>query len=103
MTASFKTDGANTTVTFAYTAPTQKVVDTAEAAAHYLWEHGYGDHGDEENPILVSDLTNQQKLNLIDQHVRRVILDIAKDYHVNSEQEAARETAILYADDNLQV
>ena len=103
MTASFKVDGTNITVTFSYTAPTKMVVDTAEASAHYLWEHGYGDHGTEEAPKLFVDLTNQQKLDLIDQHVRRVILDCAKSYHVNTEQEAARDAASVYADVNLQV
>ena len=101
MTAKFTVDGSNLIINFQYTAPVVRATEVAVSAAHYLWEHGYGDHGTEEEPILFDDLTNQEKLNLVDKHVKRVVLDIAKDYHVNARQEAERELAIEYANENI--
>ena len=103
MAAEFKVENGNLRVTFTYIAPQAKMMEVAEDAAHYLWEHGYGDHGTEEEPILFDDLTNQQKLDLLDTHVRRVIIDVAKDYHVNNEQILARETASTYAEENISI
>jgi hypothetical protein len=34
-------------------------------AARWLWDRGYGDHGTEILPILWSDLSNQDKLDLV--------------------------------------
>jgi len=101
MTAKFVVDGSNLIINFQYTAPVVRATEVAVSAAHYLWEHGYGDHGTDEEPILFDDLTNQEKLNLLDQHVLRVIMDIAQDYHVNARQEAERELAIKYANENI--
>jgi len=101
MTAKFVVDGSNLVISFEYSAPLVQTTEVAVSAAHYLWEHGYGDHGTEEEPILFDDLTNQEKLNLLDKHVLRVILDIARDYHVNSRQEAERILATEYAEANI--
>ena len=103
MAAIFTVQGTDLKVTFTYIAPLAKMQEVALDAAHYLWEHGYGDKGTEEEPILFDDLTNQEKLDLLDTHVRRVIIDIAKDYHVNAEQILAREAAQEYADLNIEI
>ena len=101
MTAKFVVDGSNLIISFQYTAPVVRATEVAVLAAHYLWEHGYGDHGTEEEPILFDDISNQDKLNLLDQHVLRVIMDIAQDYHVNARQEAERILATEYAEANI--
>ena len=101
MTAKFTVDGSNLVINFQYSAPVDRATEVTVSAAHYLWEHGYGDHGTEEEPILFDDLTNQDKLNLLDQHVLRVIMDIAQDYHVNARQEAERILATEYAEANI--
>lgn len=94
MTAKFTVNGANTTITFEYTAVTAKVSAIVNDCAEYLWWHGYGDHG--VDPVtgldtkFFKDLTNQQKLNLVDQHVRRVILDCANTNKSEKAQTAAR-------------
>ena len=103
MAATFKVEGTDLRVTFTYLAPQAKMMEVAEDAAHYLWEHGYGDHGTEEEPILFDDLNNVEKLDLLDQHVKRVIIDVSKDYHVNNEQILAREAASIYADENISI
>ena len=103
MAAVFEVENGSLRVTFTYVSPTAKMQEVAEDAAHYLWEHGYGDHGTEEEPIEFEDLTNQGKLDLIDQHVKRVIIDIATDYHVNNEQFLAREAAQEYAAENISI
>ena len=101
MTAKFTVDGSNLIISFQYTAPVVRATEVAMSAAHYLWEHGYGDHGTDEDPILFDDLTNQDKLNLLDKHVLRVIMDIAQDYYVNSRQEAEGILAKEYANENI--
>ena len=101
MTAKFVVDGSNLTINFEYSAPVVRATEVTVSAAHYLWEHGYGDHGTDEEPITFDDLTNQDKLNLLDKHVLRVIMDIAQDYHVNARQEAERILATEYANENI--
>jgi hypothetical protein len=92
MTGSFTVSGGNTTVTFEYTALTAKVQDVVGDASHLLWDRGYGDHGTEESPILFADLTNQQKLNIVDLHVKNVMLDLANTFKSLDAQRIARET-----------
>ena len=101
MTAKFTVDGSNLVINFQYSAPVDRATEVAVSAAHYLWEHGYGDHGTDEEPILFDDISNQDKLNLLDQHVLRVIMDIAQDYYVNSRQEAEGILAKEYAEANI--
>ena len=93
MTARFTVNGANTTITFEYTALTARISAIVNDCAEYLWWHGYGDHGVNEfgrDSKFFADLTNQQKLNLVDQHVRRVILDCANTNKSIKAQDAAR-------------
>lgn len=84
------TQGGNTTVTITYTAANQRMSDTLVDAAHYLWDRGFGDHGE---GVTFDSLTNVQKLDLIDTYVKRVILDAAKAYHLVVGQDTARTTA----------
>jgi len=90
MAATFIVSGANTTINFEYTAPTTAVLAIVPAAAHYLWDHGYGDHGTEEEPIGFGDLTNQQKLDVVDAYIRQTIIDLANTYKSVAAQDAAR-------------
>lgn len=92
MAGTFIVNGTSTTIAFTYTAPTTTVLAIVPAAAHYLWDHGYGDHGTEEIPIEFADLTNQQKLNLVDAYIRQTIIDLANTYKSIAAQDAARLT-----------
>lgn len=89
--ATFVVDGSNTKVTFEYTALTTMVLDVVGDAAEYLFDKGFGDHGNEENPIVFADLTNQEKLNLVDAHVKSVVMALANTFKSQAAQVAARE------------
>jgi hypothetical protein len=98
MAGRFVVDGANTTIIFEYTQITTKMSAFVTDCAEYLWNRGYGDHGTPAIPKLFSDLTNQQKLNLVDQYFRRSGLDSANNNKSLKAQNAARavEEANLY-------
>lgn len=81
--ASFAVTGSNTKVTFEYTLPTNKMQNVVGNAAEHLWNKGYGNHGTEASPILFSSLTNQQKLDLVDEFVKVVVNNIAKENYVS--------------------
>lgn len=94
------TTGANTTYKFEWTKATASIDAIADAAAHYLWDHGYGDHGAEEAPILYSDLTVAQKLAILNAHLAKVLTDAATTYKSNTDQDEARIAADEYAKTN---
>ena len=55
----------DTTLKLEFTFPTATMLKYATAWAKYDWNHGYGDHGTEEEPIEFDSLTNQEKINII--------------------------------------
>lgn len=91
MNSTFEVLNGNTKIIFDVTAPTTTVQDVVGDAAEYLWEHGNGDHGTIESPIDFSDLTNQQKLDLVADHIQQVILDLANVFKSNLAQQTARD------------
>ena len=93
MTATYQNNGDGTsTLIFAYTVDTQRILDTAEDAARYLHASGYGDQ-----EIAFDDLTAKQRLEILDKYVKQVLIDAARTYHVNAAVETARIAAL--ADD----
>jgi hypothetical protein len=92
MTAKFTVSSTSTTITFTFTAPTGQIQSIVGGAAECLWNVGYGNHGTDEVPILFSSLTNQQKLDLVDEHLKRVVLDAANTQKSVKAQETARAT-----------
>lgn len=93
MTGSFLVDGDRVTIAFEYEVDLTKGQLVINDAANLLWDRGMGDHGDEETPIVFADLTNQEKLDIVDTYVRRTILGLAKTYSHEEAEEAAREQA----------
>lgn len=93
MAGTFVVDGDRVTVTFEYEADLTKAQQVIVDGAHLLWDRGMGNHGDEETPIVFTDLNNQDKLDIVDTYVRRVILDLARTYSSEEAQAAAREQA----------
>ena len=77
MSATVTTDSGDTTVSFAYTATTEKIVSVVGDASEALFDRGLGDHGDEETPIVFDDLSNQDKLDLVDAYIKDVIINMA--------------------------
>ena len=86
-------EGADTTVTFSYTANTDRVIGTLTDAAHYLWDHGFGDHGTEEESIVFDDLTQGEMGSIVDTYVKKVLIDAAETYNSVEAQKVAREAA----------
>ena len=89
----FEVNGTNLTIEFSYTGPLTTVQEIIEDAARYLFSHGKGDHGTEEEPIIFEDLSNNERLALVDKYVKRVILDMANSHKSNAAQKVAREAA----------
>ena len=83
MSGSFEVDSGQITITFEYVVDLAKGQQTVDDAAHSLWDRGAGDHGDEENPIVFDDLSNQQKLDLVDAYVKQKVLGVASRYTTN--------------------
>lgn len=89
ITISAPTNG-NRTVTWTKTAASQKVLDTAEHAAHYYFDLGFGDHGTESAPRTWLDQTNNEKLILYDSFLVYATKKAARDYFVSDAVEDAR-------------
>ena len=69
------------TVSFIYTADATLVVDVLSACAEHLWK--------EEEPF--DKATNSQKLAVVDEYVKNVLIDLANSHKVNKAQRLARE------------
>lgn len=90
MTANFEVINGKLRVVFWYQADLDKTQAISEDAAEYLWNTTYGQY-DENNELLpFDDLTNQEKLDLVDLHVKQVILDLSNTFKSMEAQEVAR-------------
>lgn len=92
------------TTTYTTTSTTGKLTITFEHAkgpmaavltdgCHYLWNNGKGPHGTTEAPILFTDLTVPQMAQIIDDHIKEVLVDAASTYKSLADQEVARTAA----------
>jgi len=77
-TATLTTSGGNTTLKLSVTLTSALATKWLGKWAEYDWNHGYGDHGTEESPILFDDLTNQEKVNVILERVVELSKEEAK-------------------------
>ena len=89
------------TLTFEKTAASDKILNVLDDAVHYLFNHGYGDHGTEEVPRTYEDQSITEKAQMLDEHLTRVIREAAEAFHVNDAIETARLAAIAEADFDL--
>jgi hypothetical protein len=101
MAGKFVVSGGNVTITFEYTVTIAKGQNIITAAAHRLWNMGYGDHGTFEVPITFDSLTNQQKLDIVDVYVKREINECAQNYYAVKASQDALVAAIADAEVNL--
>ena len=92
--------GSNVTYDFKWVGPTARLDAIGDGAAHWLWDHGYGDHGTAEVPVAYASLTVTQKLAILDAHLAQVLTDAATAYKSQSDQDAARIAADAYATSN---
>ncbi len=89
MTATLTTVSGNTTLKFEYTATTAKMVDILGDSAEYLWKEETDEDGKITNPF--EDATNQEKVDVIDDHVKQVIINLANTFKSQKAQTLARE------------
>jgi len=73
----FTTADGKTKVSFKYEATTTKIQAVVGDCAEALFDRGLGDHGTEEEPKVFADLSNQDKLDLIDEYIKKVIVNTA--------------------------
>lgn len=97
MTATFTASGPNLTISFSYTGPTAKITDIATSAAHQLYKVAH--LGDQNTPF--DNLSNTQKLAILDTFISQSFVNLAKEYYVQAATEAARAAAQTSADTNL--
>jgi hypothetical protein len=81
--------GAKRSFVFTVSADTQKISNLADDAARYLFGIGYG------TKALFDDMTNGEKLAMVDRYLKDALLTAAKSYNINSMVESARDTAIV--------
>jgi len=87
--AKFTTKDDKITITFEYTALTTKVQPIIEDCAESLWVEETEDEV-VTNPF--SKATNQEKLDVVDAYVKRILLDMSNSWKSNEAQRKARET-----------
>ena len=83
------------TYQFEVTHESQRVLDTAEVAGRYWYGVGYGQVRDEFGIVIpFDDLTNQQKLAILNKAIIAYHRDAARAYDANTAAEAARQAAL---------
>ena len=95
MTSKFTVIGTETKITFEWTKPTTIIQLIVGDCAEYLWNHGYGNHGTTEAPILYSSLSNNQKLALVEAHLKDVIINASNTFKSIKAQDAVRDAEEL--------
>ncbi len=88
MAATTKVTDGMATVAFSYTATTAKIVEVLSDASEALFDRGLGDHGTKEAPIVFADLSNQDKMDLVDKYLKDVIVNMANDFKLKSAKDA---------------
>ena len=91
MTSKFTIIGDKTKITFEWESLTTLIQSIVGDCAEYLFNHSYGDHGTEEAPTLFDDLNNNQKLALVEAHLKDVIINASNTFKSNKAQTIARE------------
>jgi len=86
--AKFTTSNGQTEVSFNYTATTAKIVEVLSDASEALFDRGLGDHGSEEEPIVFADLSNTEKLNIVDDYIKEIIVNRANQFKLDEAKDA---------------
>ncbi len=85
-------DNGDSTFTFEVTALQAKIENTADDAARYIYQKRWTIYAAEEI-IAYDDLTNAQKMDVLDKEIKYVLREMARSYYIVSAGEAARDTA----------
>ena len=95
MAGTYQVNGENVTLKFEWTLLIPDALSIVYDCAEYLWNVGYGDHGTQEMPILFIDLTDQQKVDIVDKHFADVAVNAANSQKVTRAMDIARQTEEL--------
>ena len=87
MAAKFTVSGDKVTVSFSYTAPTTLVQLIIDDCAESLWVEEFDEEGEVLNPF--ESATNQEKLDIADVLVKRVLIEKANTHKSLKAQKAA--------------
>ena len=100
MTVTITRNNGTSTFTFNVTAERAKIEDTADEAARYIYPIRWQlfTDGDDPQPILYDDLTNAQKLAVLNKELKSHLKVLARSGYVTDAGDAARETAQTEAD-----
>ena len=107
MAGKFIIKDEKTTMAFTQTAVTAKILAIVDAAAHHFYmgglalEFSQGTEDIPSQPVPYENLTDQQKLDIVDAYIKRIIKDAARAYKVEIATQAAVDAADLDAKDNL--
>lgn len=94
MAGTFVANGQTLKVIFTYTGPTAVITDIAVKASHNLYDRGLGNFNDENGVRKpFKNLTNAEKLSILDEYVARVCVNLAREYHVAEAVAITTETA----------
>jgi len=64
-----------------------------DAVAEALFDRGLGDHGQEGSMTIFSDLTNAEKMVIVDTYIKNMLLNIAKGHIEERAAQDARDSA----------
>lgn len=93
MTATISTADGRTTLTLKYTAESAKMQALLKGAAQALYAQGQAWWTEEEPPPPFEQLTNAQKLGMINAFIKRTLIGIYRDLLVELAQAEAKATA----------
>lgn len=97
MTAKITKTGDQSKLVFEYSTITEKIDATAEDATHLLFDRG--SLGSEislvenELPPAWKDVTIKQKLSILDDYIKAIILGLAKEYYLADAKQVAQISA----------
>jgi hypothetical protein len=97
MTTTYTATTTTGALTIKYVYDKAQIESVLVGACHYLWDHGQGPHGTDEAPVTFEQLTVAQMEQMIDDHVRDVLINAASTYKSLAGQDAARVAAALAA------
>ena len=86
MTSKFTVSGTDTKITFEWTAPTALIQSVVSDCAEYLWRNGQNNN----NEIPFENLTNNQKLEIIEHYFKNIIIESANTFKSLKAQNIAR-------------
>ncbi len=92
MSATFTVDGDDIIITMTWQKPKAIVERVIGNAAAYLFDKGFGDHG-EDGERLFDDVKYQEQLDLVYNHFTTVAINAADTWVSTEAQRVAREAA----------